>query len=341
MFFYSYLQPRPPPGSPPWSNADELLKVNSALFDNFLGALSISKLLPKRLLLQTGAKNYGPHIGRIRNPALESDPQPRHLDANFYYPQEDALTKFCSDNPSVGYNIIHPAWIIGATNNAQMNALHPFAIYAAVAAQRDEPLIYPSSFDSWVADSYHSAARLTGYLSEWAILEDKCKNHRFNSQDTSPVSWDRFFERLAEWFDVKKGVKPPPDNEDGMGELQMPGGKGSPMGYGPSITNKFAFTVSQWAQKPENRESWKAIQKEQSGVKHDPFEDIEGNFTFADAAFLKIGCLGMNKARRMGWTGFVDTVEAVFEMYKEMGPTDQGGIGMLPAMKVKEPKALV
>ena len=35
---------------------------------------------------------------------------------------------------------------------------------------------------------------------------------------------------------------------------------------------------------------------------------------------------------------FVDTVEGIFEMYKEMGPD---GLGMVPGMKVDKPKALV
>lgn len=53
MFFYSYLQPKPPPNSPPWSNAEELVKVNSALLRNFLGALDICKLNLKRFLLRS------------------------------------------------------------------------------------------------------------------------------------------------------------------------------------------------------------------------------------------------------------------------------------------------
>ena len=292
-------------------------------------------------MLQTGAKNYGLHIGRARNPALESDPQPKHLEPNFYYLQEASLFKYCKENPGTTYNIIRPAWIIGSTNNAQMNALHTFAIYAAVCAKRGVPLTFPSTWGSWMGEAHHSTARLTGYLSEWAVLEDKCKNEAFNAQDTSPVSFDRFFERLVDWFAVKKGVQPPSDTEDNMAELKGKAGKETPMGYGPSPVAKFSFTLSSWAQEPENHEAWKAIQKESPGVKHDPFEDIAGNFTFGDGAFMNIGCLGMNKARRLGWTGFVDTVESLFEMYKEMGPTEKGGIGMLPAMHVGEPKPLI
>jgi hypothetical protein len=209
-----------------------------------------------------------------------------------------------------------PAWIIGATTNAQMNALHPFAIYAAVSAHRSEPLVFPGDWDSWQGDAHHSSARLTGYLSEWAILEEKCANQRFNSQDTSPVSWDRYFERLATWFGVKEGVTPPADSTEGFGAFEGKGGKDTPMGYGPPVVSRAKFTLSAWARKEENKKAWREIMEASGGkVTHDPFEDVEANFTFGDGAFIRVGCLGMNRARRLGWSGFVDTVEAVWEMY--------------------------
>lgn len=86
VFFYSYLQPKPEPGSGAWSNAQQLVDVNSALLDNFLNALPLANLTPKRVLLQTGAKNYGVHLGRARTPYVESDPRVT-LEPNFYYPQ--------------------------------------------------------------------------------------------------------------------------------------------------------------------------------------------------------------------------------------------------------------
>jgi nucleoside-diphosphate-sugar epimerase len=117
IFYYSYLQPRPDPGAPPWSNEDQLVKVNASMLSNFLQALPLASIKPKRFLLQTGGKNYGTHIGRARAPCLESDPQPRHLAPNFYYAQEDLLFDFGAGN-NVGWNVIRPPWIIGATNNA-------------------------------------------------------------------------------------------------------------------------------------------------------------------------------------------------------------------------------
>ena len=80
-----------------------------------------------------------------------------------------------------------------------MNALHPFSVYAAVQAQKGEPIVFGGDWNAWMSLSYHSTARLTGYLSEWAVLEDRCKNHRFNSVDSGPFSWDRFYEQLSIW----------------------------------------------------------------------------------------------------------------------------------------------
>ncbi|KAL6252405.1 hypothetical protein RBB50_000124 [Rhinocladiella similis] len=336
VFFYSYLQPKPPPGASAWSNADELVKVNSALLDNFLKALVSANLTPKRFLLQTGAKNYGVHLGRARTPSVESDPQPSHLEPNFYYPQEKLLFEYCKTNNTT-WNVIRPAWIIGAVNNAQMNALHPFAIYASVQAAKGDKLYFPGDWAAWQHEAHYSTARLTGYLSEWAVLEDKCKNEAFNAQDTGPLSWDRFYEELTRWFGVEKGVQPPEEDPNKFTELKGKSGKDTPMGYGPPTIARSTFSLVAWASKPENHETWQKLMKASGGqLTDDPFRDVETNFVFGDAAFMSMGSMCMNKARRMGWTGFVDTMESIFEMYSEMGK-----LGMVPQMKVDKAKPLI
>lgn len=67
-----------------------------------------------------------------------------------------------------------------------------------------------------------------------------------------------------------------------------------------------------------------------------PFDDVETHFEMGDKALLGLPILSMNKARRMGWTGFVDTRESLFEMYSELVK-----LGMLPLMKVDEVKPMV
>jgi nucleoside-diphosphate-sugar epimerase len=218
VFFYSYLQPKPEPGAAAWSNAEQLVKYNTSLLSNFLAALQLTNIQPRRVILQTGAKNYGIHIGRTRTPCVESDPQPKHLEPNFYYPQEKVLFAYCKENKA-SWNVIRPAWIIGAVENAQMNAFHPFAVYAAVQSYKKEPLSFPGDWPCWQYESHHSTAKMTGYLTEWVSLEEKCKDQAFNAQDGSPLTWDRFYEELARWYAVERGVVGPEEDESKFKEL--------------------------------------------------------------------------------------------------------------------------
>ncbi|KIW77863.1 hypothetical protein Z517_07696 [Fonsecaea pedrosoi CBS 271.37] len=335
IFYYAYLQPKPEDGNVMWSNHQQLVDVNVGMLSNFLKALGHTNIKPKRFLLQNGAKYYGSHLGRARTPNVESDPPPRHLEPNFYYPQEDLLFEYCASN-NVEWNIIRPPFIIGTSSTTQMNGLYAFAVFAAVVAQRGTALAFPGTWELWQQYcAHHGSALLTGYLSEWAILEDKCRNEAFNSQDTSPISWDRIFHELVRWFGIKKGVQPPGEDDSGWQEFKVGGGKDTPMGYGPPQTTKIAFSILEWAKDPENHKAWKEIMQREN-LKFDPFLDVEANFLIADVMFVVFGPLSMNKARRLGWTGFVDTMESTFEMYQEMN-----ALGMLPKMQVQEPRPLV
>lgn len=129
------------------------------------------------------------------------------LEPNFYYPQEDLLFEYCKEN-GVSWNVIRPAWIIGAVHNAQMNALHPLAVYAAVQAHLGKKLEYPGDLSTWTYEHGHATAMLTGYQSEWAVLEDSCKNQAFNATDTGLFTWGSFWPELARWYGVKEVGRP-------------------------------------------------------------------------------------------------------------------------------------
>ncbi|KAK0821062.1 hypothetical protein LTR75_001132 [Friedmanniomyces endolithicus] len=284
IFFYSYAQPKPKPGAGAWSNAQELVDTNSALLRNFLGALESAKITPKRFLLQTGAKNYG--MRPARTPYVESDPRVE-LEPNFYYPQEDLLWKYC-DEHSTDWNVVCPAWIIGAVNNAAMNALHPLAVYAAVQAHKGEK----------------------------AVLNDKCKNNKFNASDTCPIPNNRLWPELARRYGCK-GYGGPELDESKLNVID-PGDVPTPLGFGPSRKLRYAWTLSGWAQDPSNAKAWKEIM-EKHKVTHNPFDDIEAHFTFGDfAAWGPAFALSMNKSRCFGWTGHVDTLESLHVAYSEL-----------------------
>lgn len=168
VFFYSYVQPPPAPGKGLWSDAHEMTRVNSLLLSNFLGALNLANIAPKRFMLQTGAKNYGIHHGPTKLPLEEDDPRVEvDGEPNFYYPQEDLVWKFCQDSKGqTGWNIHMPGPILGGVPDAAMNAAFPLAVYAAVSRELGETLKWPGDVNSWQAGQSMSSAMMNG---EWMI----------------------------------------------------------------------------------------------------------------------------------------------------------------------------
>ncbi|KAI4924640.1 hypothetical protein J4E85_007757 [Alternaria conjuncta] len=336
VFYYAYLPPGGGKSDMDPSSAEALIEANVPPFKNFLGALPIANIKPKRFLLQTGGKNYGMHIGRGRNPIVESDPQPKHLSPNFYYHQEDLLFKFCEQHPETDWNIIMPAAVIGAVQSAAMNTFLAYGVYAAVQAHRKQPLQYPSDFHSWQSGYTHSTARLTGYLSEWAVLEDSAKNQRFNAQDGELISWDRFWNELARWFGVDT-VLGPEEDESKYESKYFAGGKDCPLGYGPPIELKLAHSLCKWAEDPAVPKAWEEMMEQSNGqlTVNIPEKDKQ-TLVMADFSFTYLGTLSGTKVRKFGFSGFVDTIESVFETYQDMAK-----LGMLPPMKVDSARGLV
>jgi nucleoside-diphosphate-sugar epimerase len=336
VFFYGYISPKSVSDMDPKAE-EELVKANKPILENFLAALEIANLEPKRILLQTGGKNYGGQIGRARLPYIESDPQPRHLSQNFYYPQEDMLKAYCEKHPKTGWNVIRPFGVIGAVSKAGMNTFIPFAVMAAVQAEKNEPLFFGGDIDEWQYELLHSSAPLTGFLSEWAVLEEHCKNQDFNAHDGSPVSWDRFFEELARWYGAP-GIEGPELDDSKFNDVVLKGGKEAPLGYGPPTKIRISRSLMEWSKEASNLETWKKMMDNSNGkLKVDVFEEGGmGNFDMADFVYYKIGQPSSAKFRRFGFSGFVDTMESVFEMYQDLAK-----MGVIPAPKVEAARPMI
>ena len=337
VFFFAYVHPKGKSAMDP-SMAEALVETNVPIFNNFLQALDIAEITPKRILLQTGGKNYGCHIGRARLPYIESDPQPKHLSENFYYHQEELLFNYCNLHPGTHWNVIRPFPIIGAVPNAGMNTLLPFAVFAAVQAKKGEPIFFGGDIEEWQYEGSFSSARLTGYLCEWAVLEDKCADQAFNAVDGCTMSWDRFFEELVRWYGVEAGVRGPELGVDKLETMEFAGGEDSPLGYGPPTTFKMspARRLGDWAQQPINAQTWQDIMRDSKGeVKVNVFKSGL-DMTMAEFAYYKVGQPSMAKLRRFGFTGFVDTIESVFEMYGDLAR-----MGVIPAPRVEAAMPMV
>lgn len=182
--------------------------VNTQLLSNFLDALSVADTKPQRIMLQTGAKNYGLHLGATVLPQEESDPRVA-LEPNFYYAQEGCLWTYCQKH-DIGWNICMPSFILGAGPDAAMNVVFPLAVYAAVSKHLGETLAYPSDLSAWECPQSQSTSMLNVYLEEWAVLTPEARNQKFNAFDDSAFTWGKFWPKPAQGYGLES-TKPDPD----------------------------------------------------------------------------------------------------------------------------------
>ncbi|KAF2690074.1 NAD dependent epimerase/dehydratase family protein-like protein [Lentithecium fluviatile CBS 122367] len=364
VFFYSYVQVKPKKGGGLWSDAEEMCKVNLALLQNFCEALPLAGIKPKRIMLQTGAKNYGLHLGPVATPSEEHHPRIT-LEPNFYYLQEDFLWSFCRQH-SISWNVVMPSYILGAVPDAAMNLVYPLGIYAAVTKFLKGKLEFPADLKAWEATCVGSSARLNGYLEEWvirypvflsvsrfsssskwrlvlfwldnfgtstmstadfgrAVLNDDAKDQKFNAADGGPFTWGGFWPKFASWHGIEAGT---PSMDDAAYTKVTTPYEPPPRGFGPPATYRIRFTLVDWAKRPEVQKAWEEIMAKNihKGTTKLQDMDIDRIFAFADGS-LAGGTLdlSMNKARKMGWHGLVDTSECFREVLGEFV-----GLGMLP-----------
>ncbi|KIW06944.1 uncharacterized protein PV09_02605 [Verruconis gallopava] len=312
VFFFSYIQVAPKAGGTLWSNAQEMCNVNTKLLSNFLEALPQANIKPRRILLQTGAKNYGMHLGHTMIPQEEADPRVT-LEPNFYYAQEDYLFEYCKKH-DIGWNICMPSFILGAVPDAAMNVCLPLAIYASVTKHLGWKLEYPSDLNAWECPQSQSSSMLNAYMEEWSVLTPEAKNQKFNAFDDSAFTWGKFWPKLAAVYDVEY-TRPNPD--DKYIEIPHPYPM-APRGFGPNPGNRMKFTLVDWAKKPEVQAAWKEL-----AAKHDLLDkelrDVDRIFSFTDAALSWNQSIyfSSDKARALGWHGHVNSTESIFNVLKE------------------------
>ncbi|KAK5127920.1 hypothetical protein LTR85_005037 [Meristemomyces frigidus] len=311
VFFFSYIQPPPKPGMPGiWSDAEELVRVNSLLVSNFVEALKLAEVKPKRFMLQTGAKNYGGHLGPTKVPQEETDPRVT-LEPNFYYPQEDIVAKYCEDT-GCGWNVCMPGPILGAVPDAAMNAAFPLAAYAAVCHKLGQPLEYPGDIDSWQMNQSMSSSMMNAYMEEWAVLLGP-PNEKYNTCDSSAFAWEKSWPRIAGWYGIESRG---PQEGDSYIETETPY---VPRGYGPKGVTRRKFTIASSAKKDEVKTAWKELADEH-GLAQKELVDVDRVFGFLDGTLCRPAPLNfsMDKSRKLGWHGFVDSTESLLEVFRDL-----------------------
>ncbi|KAL9052135.1 MAG: hypothetical protein Q9162_005596 [Coniocarpon cinnabarinum] len=312
--------------------------IQDKLLANFLGALDVTSIKPKRIMLQTGAKNYAVHNGPTKIPQEESDPRPQ-TEPNFYFYQEDTLSAWAQKTPATRYTIAMPSFILGAVPNAAMNAAFPLAVYCAVCKHLNEPLVFPGGFNSWTTPQMVSTSQMDAYLEEYLAIGlpdsetaretgagkghgGKGKNYgreegqgKFNAVDGALWAWESSWPRIAEWYGLP--YEGPNGKTDQIAhEVDL--GQG-PRGYGPGAKMQLRFSTVAWASSSKVQQAWKEI-----AAQHDLLEkeltDTERVFGFLDGWVNQPFPLqySSKKVRKAGFHGFVDSEEALLGVFEEL-----------------------
>jgi hypothetical protein len=233
----------------------------------------------------------------------------------------------------VGWNVAMPSFILGAVPDAAMNAAYPLAVYAAVCAHLGEPLDFPGSIESWQMTQIASSAMLNAYLEEWSVLTEKAENQRFNACDSSAFAWEKFWPRVAGWYGIQ--WKGPMDvgEEAGWTEVKTPYDP-PPRGYGGPGKIRFRFRMAQWASRPEVVKAWKEL-AEKYGLVDKELRDVDRVFGFLDGMINRSATMNfsMDKSRKLGWHGFVDSAECFLETFRDLAKLKM--VPPVPEVKVE------
>ena len=94
----------------------------------------------KRIVLVTGTKYYGVHLGPLKTPMRETDP--RHTPPNYYFDQIDWLTAY-QRGKEWDWVELRPQTLCGFSPGSPMSILPAIAVYAAISRELGLPLRFP------------------------------------------------------------------------------------------------------------------------------------------------------------------------------------------------------
>ncbi|KAF2427657.1 NAD(P)-binding protein [Tothia fuscella] len=319
LFFAAYLQK---------DTEQENWDVNGKMLETFLSALERNGTAAdlKRIILVTGAKQYGVHIGAPKNPMQESDPwlTDTKYPPNFYYNQQNILHKFCEDQ-NIPWTVTYPNDVIGYAKGNFMNLATSLGIYAAVTKELGEELTWPGSgrfytgFDSFTDSTLHAQFCI------WAAGEKRAENQAFNAVNGDVESYQNLFPKIAKLFGLqlnsKQFTQPPPDeNNMDLGPEPPLSNFAEELGLvGKTKPNKVEqrIDLTKWAKRDDVKQAWGRL-VEREGLDKDGLEKATWGFLgFVLGRNFDL-VISMSKARRIGWTGYLDTWESFEKTFKTM-----------------------
>lgn len=292
----------------------EAYAANKVLFEHFLVALDQTAPALQNVTLQTGGKYYNLHVEPVPSPARENDPRRHGPLQNFYFPQEDRLDQMSQQSgghrdkpPRWSWNVVRPQAIIGA--NAQplgLNVGLTLAVYFLICRELGVEAPMPTNRRYWEGADDATYAPLIADLAVFVSTRPACANEAFNVANGDFFCWRDMWPRIAAslgaWADPQQCFeKPAPE---GGGELQLDG-----------------WGFAEWCR--DKRPVWDGLCERQGIPGAKATFDLAG-WEIGDFLFRRTwsATLSVDKARRYGWTGRIDSHEAftkTFDKFRQLG----------------------
>ena len=196
--FYAAFQP----STGAAANFATNIAANLGMLVNSVSAIDRASSRLERVVLVTGNKYYGAHLGPFKTPAREDDP--RHMPPDFYFDQIDWLTAF-RHGKRWSWTEIRPHTLCGFSPGTSMSILSVIAVYASISKAFGLPLRFPGKPGAFrsiyqVTESSHLAAAL-----HWAATERACANQAFNITNGDYFRWCNVWPKIAAVFEMPAG----------------------------------------------------------------------------------------------------------------------------------------
>jgi nucleoside-diphosphate-sugar epimerase len=196
--FYAAFQP----GAGNAANYANVIAPNRDMLVNAVSAIAQASRALQRVVLVTGTKYYGTHLGALKTPMRETDP--RHMPPDFYFDQIDWLTDF-QRGKKWSWTELRPQTLCGFAPGTAMSILPAIAVYAAISRELGLPLRFPGRPGAYgtiyqVTESSHFAKAAL-----WAATEKRAANQAYNITNGDYFRWRNVWPRIAEVFDMKVG----------------------------------------------------------------------------------------------------------------------------------------
>jgi nucleoside-diphosphate-sugar epimerase len=175
---------------------------NRDMLVNAVTAIDAASEKLQRVVLVTGTKYYGMHLGPFRTPARESDP--RHIGPNYYFDQVDWLRDY-QRGKRWDWVELRPHALCGFAPGTAQSILPAIAVYAALSKELGLPPRFPGKPGAFHALYQATASEHMAAGALWAATEPRCANEAFNMTNGDIFRWANVWPRIADVFEMPAG----------------------------------------------------------------------------------------------------------------------------------------